>query len=396
MQKKDRTLLWMGLGLAAVSLAGPRFYILRPNRLVDGAVLSAWAGTGVLPVLLFAAVLAFLAWAGFVRGLLPTWARVALAALLCAGPFAAASALSNTLGPEDFQGNAAVINPTLSLGMLFYALAAGLFLVLHQAVREALGGRRFSVLLSLALFAAPVAAFWAAGAFGHVSIFIELSRNREAIFSELLRHLTLSLGAAGLGLAISLGLGIAAYRHRGLEHVIFPFINFAQVVPTLSLLALLMIPLAWVSDKFPWLRELGVSGIGFAPAFVVLVLYALLPITANILAALRGTPGDVLESARGMGMGDRQILWRIQLPLAFGAILAGFRTACLQSIGNCILAGLIGGGGLGALIFLGLAQSAPDMVLGASFVVVALAALVDGLLRLLEDRFGSEPGGSHD
>lgn len=396
MEKSDRTLLWLGLGLAAVGLACPRFFILRPNRLVDGKVLSLWEGTGIWPVVIFALLFAVLVYAGFFRSWIPKPALVLFSAIPCSLPFAAGELLSRTLGPEDFQGKVAVINPTLSLGLCFYFLWAGLVLVLRQASGTLVGNPKKAALLTIAAAGAPPAVFWAFGGFSHISIFIELGRNQEAILSELARHLQLSLGAATVGLVLSLGLGVAAYRSRRLEHVIFPVINFAQVVPTLSLLALLMIPLAWLSNEFQWLRNLGISGIGFAPAFIVLVLYALLPITANILTALKGTPRDILESARGMGMREGQILMRIQFPLAVRPIMAGFRTACLQSIGNCILAGLIGGGGLGALIFLGLAQSAPDMVLGASFIVVALAALVDALLRAIEGRLGPGLGGTHD
>ena len=103
-----------------------------------------------------------------------------------------------------------------------------------------------------------------------------------------------------------------------------------------------------------------------------------------------------MESARGMGMTESQILWKVQFPLSIKPMFAGFRLATLQAIGNCILAGLIGGGGLGSLIFLGLAQSAPDMVLGASFMVVAVAAIADLMLRSGEHLISMKYRGSYD
>jgi osmoprotectant transport system permease protein len=97
-----------------------------------------------------------------------------------------------------------------------------------------------------------------------------------------------------------------------------------------------------------------------------------------------------------MGMTESQILWKVQFPLSIKPMFAGFRLATLQAIGNCILAGLIGGGGLGSLIFLGLAQSAPDMVLGASFMVVAVAAIADLMLRSGESLISMKYRGSYD
>jgi osmoprotectant transport system permease protein len=157
-----------------------------------------------------------------------------------------------------------------------------------------------------------------------------------------------------------------------------------------------MIPLTYLSNHFQWIKAMGISGIGFAPAFIVLVLYSLLPITSNILTSLKSTQTDIMESARGMGMTDSQILWKVQFPLSIKPMFAGFRLATLQAIGNCILAGLIGGGGLGSLIFLGLAQSAPDMVLGASFMVVAVAAIADLMLRSGESLISMKYRGSYD
>jgi osmoprotectant transport system permease protein len=99
------------------------------------------------------------------------------------------------------------------------------------------------------------------------------------------------------------------------------------------------------------------------PAFIVLVVYALFPIVNNTVAGLKLLDENVLDTAKGMGMSKSQAFFRVELPLAFPVILGGIRTAMTQSIGNTILAGLIGGGGLGSIIFLGLAQSAPDLIL---------------------------------
>ncbi len=160
-------------------------------------------------------------------------------------------------------------------------------------------------------------------------------------------------------------------------------ISIAQVVPTLSLLGLLVAPLAALGGAVPLLGRIGVRGVGWAPALVVLFLYSLLPIAGNTLAGLRTVAPDVLDAARGMGMDRRQVFRRVEVPLALPVVLTGVRTALVQNMGNAILAALVGGGGLGTLIFLGLAQAAPDLILLGALSVSALALASDRLLQVV-------------
>lgn len=148
-----------------------------------------------------------------------------------------------------------------------------------------------------------------------------------------------------------------------------------------------MIPLTALSNHFPVLKTMGISGIGFFPAFIVLTLYTLLPITANAIAGFRSIPNSVLEAAQAMGMNRRQCFFKVELPMATPSLFAGFRIALVQTVGNCILAGLVGGGGLGTILFLGLAQSAPDLVTVASLMVVCIAVICETILITVESRF---------
>ena len=101
-----------------------------------------------------------------------------------------------------------------------------------------------------------------------------------------------------------------------------------------------------------------------------------------------------LDVAKGMGMKAGQVFFRVELPLALGSIAAGFRTALAQNMGNAVLAGLVGGGGLGSLIFLGLAQSAPDLVLLGSLAVAGSAFLADRSLGIAEKGIRRRTGGN--
>jgi osmoprotectant transport system permease protein len=394
--KTDQTMKWLGIGLLTIAMFSPRFFIIRPNRIVDGILLGpqqALAGFFWLMVLLCFVMLASI----FIRNKYASSVSCLVSSISAVSVLMfRAVTLSGDLSSQQFPDTVTVINPALSLSMGFYLMLIGLFFMVRVSLLDLTNKRWSANLLSIGGFVLFGVFLAKQGRLDHISIYIEMSRNWSSVLYELGRHLKLSLLSVLVGLFISVGLGIWAYRRKNFENLIFKLINFAQVVPTLSLLALFMIPLTYLSNHFQWIKAMGISGIGFAPAFIVLVLYSLLPITSNILTSLKSTQPEMMESARGMGMTESQILWKVQFPLSIKPMFAGFRLATLQAIGNCILAGLIGGGGLGSLIFLGLAQSAPDMVLGASFMVMAVAAIADLMLRSGESLISMKYRGSYD
>jgi osmoprotectant transport system permease protein len=394
--KTDRTMKWLGIALVTIGMLSPRFFIIRPNRIVDGVLLGsqqALEGSFFLVIFLCLVMLVSI----FIRSRLASISTCLIPSILAVGILLLRTAsLSEDLSSMQFPDDVTVINPALSLSMGFYLVIIGLFFMVRASLLDLTNRRWCANLFAIGGFVLFGIFLAKQGRLDHISIYIEMSRNWNTVLYELGRHLKLSLLSALVGLFISIGLGIWAYQLKNLENVIFKLINFAQVVPTLSLLALFMIPLTYLSNQFQWIKAMGISGIGFAPAFIVLVLYSLLPITSNILTSLKSTQPEIMESAKGMGMTESQILWKVQFPLSIKPMFAGFRLATLQAIGNCILAGLIGGGGLGSLIFLGLAQSAPDMVLGASFMVVAVAAIADLMLRSGESLISMKYRGSYD
>lgn len=137
---------------------------------------------------------------------------------------------------------------------------------------------------------------------------------------------------------------------------------------------------AWPAWDAP-LAALGVRGIGSAPALIALTLYALLPIVRNVYTGLRGVPPAATEAGRGMGMSPRQLLLRVQLPLALPLLIEGLRAAAVLTIGTTTVAYLIGAGGLGVFIQRGIDQVVPDLVLLGAIPIVGLALLTDALMR---------------
>ena len=122
-------------------------------------------------------------------------------------------------------------------------------------------------------------------------------------------------------------------------------------------------------------------------AIVALLLYALLPIIRNTAAGITGVSKPVREAARGMGMTDSQILWRVELPLAFSTMLAGIRVATVLTVGIATIAAAIGAGGLGEFIFRGLAMVNDQLILAGAIPAALLAIGADAILGFLERRF---------
>ncbi|MBT00210.1 MAG: hypothetical protein CMI01_16255 [Oceanospirillaceae bacterium] len=198
-------------------------------------------------------------------------------------------------------------------------------------------------------------------------------RNQERFWAQGGRHLLLALGSVLPALLIGVPLGIGCHRSTTLRTFMIPLLSLLQTIPSLAMFGLLMIPLTLLTQAFPVLNELGIRGIGAAPAVLALFLYSLLPIVSNTAAGFDGLNPAVIDAARGMGMSARQRLWQVQLPLALPVMLSGLRIVVTMNIGLVAVAGLIGGGGYGTYIFQGLGQTATDLVLLGTLPTIVLA-----------------------
>ena len=179
-----------------------------------------------------------------------------------------------------------------------------------------------------------------------------------------LRHIEIVAAAVALSTAIGVALGIAVTRRRALGAVVVGTANIGQAIPTLAILGLVI----------PFL------GIGQTPTIFAMVLRGTLPILSNTYAGIRSVNPATVEAGRGMGMRGWQVLALVELPLAFPVIMAGIRNATVVSISLATIAALIGGGGLGDLIYQGLAMMDPARLLAGSIPVALLAIAADALL----------------
>ncbi|MDN6195354.1 MAG: ABC transporter permease [Atopostipes suicloacalis] len=226
--------------------------------------------------------------------------------------------------------------------------------------------------------------FFINGAFDDLSLIKEYTIKREQFYENLRMHALLTFGSVLTGAIIAIPLGYLAYMKSKWEGRVMTLLSIIQTIPSLSLFGILLVPLSGLGN-LKIFNAIGVSGIGWAPAYVALTLYTLLPIARNTLTGFYSVDKNIIEASRGMGMNKKQILRQIELPLAFPVIFTGVRIAFIQTIGGAVLAGLVGGGGMGTFVFLGLGEASPDLILLGVLPIVFFTSLFDYILRSIEE-----------
>ncbi|MDD2235223.1 MAG: ABC transporter permease [Desulfitobacteriaceae bacterium] len=199
-------------------------------------------------------------------------------------------------------------------------------------------------------------------------IMLQLEMRWPDLMQALVQHIQLVLFSMLIAIVIGVLLGILITRVKSLEGPVLGGAGILQTIPSLALLGF-MLPL---------------FGIGIKTAVAALFLYSLFPIIRNTYTGIKDVDKATIEAAKGMGMTDFQILFKVQLPLALTVMMAGIRTATVINVGTATLAAFIGAGGLGDFIFLGISRSLDALVLIGAFPAALLALLIDWLLGKLE------------
>ena len=182
-------------------------------------------------------------------------------------------------------------------------------------------------------------------------------------------HLWISLISVLIAMAVAIPLGVICSRYRWLQVIAERFFGLLRIVPSLAVL-IILIP---------------IMGTGIKPSVTALVILAIPPILINTVQAFLGLPASTIEAATAMGMDAKRLFFKVKLPLAFPLMFAGIRTATVEVIASATLASYIGAGGLGDIIFTGLALLRTDLlVIGGGS--VAVLSLLTGFLM---DRFYS-------
>jgi osmoprotectant transport system permease protein len=196
-----------------------------------------------------------------------------------------------------------------------------------------------------------------------------LHDNKDAILAATKQHVTLTALSVGIGLALAVPLALLARRSRRLETLVVGIAGVIYTIPSLALFAVLA----------------PVTGLTGKTVVIGLTAYTLLVLVRNVLAGLQGVPDEVVEAARGMGLGPTRLLLRVQLPLAVPAIVAGVRIATVSTIALVTVGAVVSNGGLGQLIFEGFNNNFYRAeILTATLLCVGLALVADALLLVVE------------
>lgn len=195
-----------------------------------------------------------------------------------------------------------------------------------------------------------------------------IADHTDQIREQLFEHVQLTVIAVVIGLAISVPLGVLSFRYRRFYLPTTVATGILYTIPSLALFAFLQ----------------AYTGLSYTTAEIGLVGYTLLILIRNVVVGLDGVSEDVKEAARGMGYSPRQLLWRVELPLALPVIVAGIRIATVTTIGLVTVTSLIGLGGLGHFILTGFRLNFPTMMLLGAFGSFLLALAADGLLLIAE------------
>lgn len=207
-----------------------------------------------------------------------------------------------------------------------------------------------------------------------MNIWDYITTNWSSISAELLNHLKI----IGLSLPFSIGIGVPIgvfiSRNQKLANIIIYIASVLMTIPSLALFGIMVVALAPLN-----------AGLGITPAVIALTIYSFLPIIRNTVVAARSLDPNTIESAKGMGMTDTQILLKIRLPLSIPIIMSGVRNAVVMGVGVATLGYFVAAGGLGYFIFAGLTRSRYEMVITGVLAVSILGILSNYGLMLFED-----------
>lgn len=362
-------------GLLLYASFVPPFVSFRANRIVQGEgrflldSMPTSLGYGLIGIIFLAAAVALFVANKKIRLATAFAALVALA-------LAVGLSASSLIPPENTYAR-------VSIASGFWLVLAGLVVLATDAIAR-LDPKPLTRLILLGLALLLLSAFLLSGLWDDLSIMKEYQSRADIFWTEAQRHLQLALGSVFAAMLAGIPLGVLCFKVERIRAVMLNSLNIIQTIPSIALFGLLIAPLGWIGTHVPGASDIGIRGIGAAPAFVALFLYSLLPIVSNTVVGVAGVPLAVRDAARGIGMTAWQSLIKVEFPLALPIILTGIRIVLVQNIGLATIAALIGGGGFGVFVFQGIGQTAMDLVLLGTIPTVILgfaaAILLDALI----------------
>lgn len=370
---KDKTLLLLASGGAA-AFVFMNLLEHKPNRIAQGVKYSSFEFFGSLGIILLVlwGVLLALSFYGKKHKAVIVFTLTSVLTILLFFLLQLKAAEYIDPGASD----------RISLSLGFYVQIFCIYMLFSTYSQRIKKHRYIKWIGFLSIFAS-LSYLMVTGALDDLSLIKEYNIKKTQFNDNLRIHALLTVASVITGSLIAVPLGFLAYFKKTFEDKIMVPLSVIETIPSLSLFGILLVPLSGLGE-LPFFDAIGVSGIGWAPAYIALTLYTLLPIGRNTLTGFHSVEKSVIEAARGVGMSEGQILKKIQLPLAFPVIFTGIRISLIQTIGGAVLAGLVGGGGMGTFVFLGLGEASPDLILLGVLPIVFFTVLLDYTLRAFE------------
>lgn len=349
---------------------------IQPNRIVPGTghgLFSAvgWTGAGLVTGILLATI---------VLSTLPLRRRYELLLGLIGLSLATMPLLLDVFAALHLPEGSPYARSSVGAG--FWSLLFLLSLMLIETLGR-LNARRWLQLMLLVFVGGSWLVFLRGEGLESLSLVREFNARPDKFQQALWTHLALALGAVAISAGLAFALALKMIRSPAWQRPLLGAVSFLQTIPSLAVFGLLIAPISALSSALPFLQDLGIRGIGWAPALLALIAYSLLPMVRNTFVAITEVPESLADAARGMGMNEHQVFFQLKLPLALPVIIEGVRITTIQAIGLTAVAALIGAGGFGGFIFQGLGQAAMDLVLLGALPTIALALLADALLTML-------------
>lgn len=201
-----------------------------------------------------------------------------------------------------------------------------------------------------------------------MNFIVFVSEHHSVILASLLQHIYLVVFSVSIGILFSVPAGILLSKHKKIAETILAIVGIVQTIPGLVMLGIALV----------------MFGVGDTPAMVVLSVYSILPILRNTYTGLIEVQPGLIEAGRGIGMTTIQLLFRVQLPLALPSIISGIQISTVYIVSWAALAGLIGAGGLGDLIWTGLSTYNTNYILAGAIPSAILAFLFSGLIGVFQ------------
>lgn len=228
-----------------------------------------------------------------------------------------------------------------------------------------------------------VAASFLTGQLDGLSVMKEYTTYQKQFAECFGNHIGMAFKVVVCGVVVGVPLGWYAYKHARAGKVISTILNTIESIPSLALICVMMFPLSFLSNRFPFLKDHGIAGVGATPVFCALFCYALFQIVNSMYGALKVVDKQYIDAARGMGMTVRQIFTKVELPIILPVIISGIRVSLTATVLGVTIGSYIGYGGLGKFILQGLNGFAIDIVMLGTLPIMGLVFLFDFVLKKL-------------